>query len=468
MVRQAKAAQRFIAVLIFFSAVCLPFVVFAQTSVTLTWTQNTEADLAGYEFHRAFIDCNTPNAATLLQPHVKVGKVGTYTETLPAGTKVVCYALKAFDTSNNFSALSNLAGKTFVRPNPVLQGHWTTKTDVPHAASQNLKAYTIHAVVNPKAAMTVFSPVLVKNYTYFFYAAVKGYCGDGAIMAGHTGTNRVCVNQPLPPNEWTAITATYDGTTLTVYRKGVAVGSMAMPSPLDSTDTMQIGGSKYNETCNCEQEVWLYDQALTAAEVASLPSEPAALPVIQVTPAVLSFTATGGPLNPISQSVVVANIGTGSLAWTAVSTQPWLTVTPSTGQSGDVMTVTVARGALAAGTYLGTIALSAPNATTVSIAVTFTVLPDTVPPQIPTDLKLSSRPTAGTAVLSWVQPGGPPDSYRIDYFKGTAWAELLRVPGSDLQTVVTLPDVGRRTYRICAVSGASLLCNNRDGIWLSR
>lgn len=367
-----RTPRFWIAVVALIALVVLTSRAHAQMSTTLTWTPNTETDLAGYEFHRAFIDCSAPNAVSLLQPHIKVGKVATYTETLPPGTKVVCYALKAFDTSNNFSALSNLAGKSFARPAPALQGHWTTKTDAPHAASQNLKTYTIHAVVRPKAAMTAFSPALVKNYTYFFYAAIKGYCGDGAIMAGHTSANRVCVPQPLPPNEWTAITATYDGAALIVYRKGVAVGNMAMPPPVDSTETMQIGGSKHNELCNCDQEVWLYDQAMTPTEVAALPST----------------------------SVIPPDLN--------------------------------------------------------------------LPPKAPAGLKVSERPNAATAVLSWTQPGGAPEEYRLDYFLYTAWTALMRVPGSQLYASVTLPEVGRRTYRICAIQSGATLCNQQEGIWVSR
>lgn len=71
-----------------------------MAKATLTWTANTEADLAGYEVWRG-LGSATP---TLL---VTLGKVTTYTDTtLPDLDQNVTYALKAFDTAGNRSPLS--------------------------------------------------------------------------------------------------------------------------------------------------------------------------------------------------------------------------------------------------------------------------------------------------------------------------------------------------------------------------
>lgn len=240
------------------------------TTVTLEWNGNTEEDLAGYEVWRQLNACSTPEALSLF---TKIGKeLTTWQDTsVPDDTEAICYGLKAFDTSKNVSPMSNLAGKQLIRPEAQLLGHWLEKTDIAHDPSQNLKRYTIHALVKPKAALVGFNPILVKNYTYFFYASVKGYCGDGGILVGNDSTHRLCTPTPLEPNRWTALTATFDGAQLKLYRDGAFVTSGQAPAPLDSSESLQIAGSKFNEVCNCDLEVWLYDQALTADEIAALP-----------------------------------------------------------------------------------------------------------------------------------------------------------------------------------------------------
>lgn len=447
-------------------------VAFAQT-IILEWNPNTESDLMGYEIWRQLAPCPTDNSTTGLTAVTKIGKVSTWTDTtIPVKTRHVCYGIKAYDTSNNFSPMSNLAGKTFPRPDPILMGHWEKKTDVPHNVNQNLKTYTIHALVNAKAPLTVFSSILVKNYTYFFYAGVKGYCGDGGVMAGHGGTMRVCSPTPIPTGKWTALTATYDGTTLVLYRDKTEVGRMAMPPPADSTELLQIGGSKFNEVCNCDLEVWLYDQAMTMFEVAGLPVMPTTPVVIAVSPTSGIFTSVMNGPNPPAQIVALANGGTGVLAWTATSTPAWLTVTPSSGVGAGTLTLSVARGLLTEGTYTGSVTLKAPGAADVSVPVTYTITPDTTPPAAPSELRVVERPTAGTVILAWTQPTShnPPTSTRIERLNTTdnTWVALTSVPAPATQATVALASSGRRVYRACALWNGTASCNAKDGTWAYR
>lgn len=66
----------------------------------LTWTANSESDLAGYKVYRSF-------NSDPLQLLTAVGKVTTYTDaTIPAMDGLVNYALTAFDDSGNESAKS--------------------------------------------------------------------------------------------------------------------------------------------------------------------------------------------------------------------------------------------------------------------------------------------------------------------------------------------------------------------------
>lgn len=444
----------------------------AQT-VVLEWTQNTEADMAGYEIWRQLVPCPADNSTAGLTVLGKVGLVGTYTDTtLPPKTRAVCYAIKAFDTSQNFSPFSNLAGKVFPRPDPVLIGHWQKKTDVPHAADQNLKYYTIHALVNPKAPLIGFNPILVKNYTYFFYASINGYCGAGGVLAGHGSTGRICDPTPLEPLKWTSLTATYDGTTLSIYKNKTLIASGPQAPPADSTDLLQIGGSKFNEICNCDLEVWLYDQAMTSAEVIGLPVMPTTPAMIAASPSTVAFTSVMNGANPPVQTIAIANAGTGVLAWTASSTQPWLTVTPSEGIGAGTITVSVARDMLPVGTHLASILIQAPGATDVSIPVTYSVTPDLTPPSAPTELRVVERPTAGSVTLAWTQPqsANQPASTRIDRLNTTTntWVALKSVLFPETKATVSLAPSGRRIFRACGVWNGADLCATKEGVWVTR
>lgn len=81
------------------------------SSATLTWTQNTESDLAGYRIFRDNLLCAQLGPKNLL---TQVGKVGSYLDsTIPDTWGVVSYDMLAFDTSGNDSAKSVCVEKTF-------------------------------------------------------------------------------------------------------------------------------------------------------------------------------------------------------------------------------------------------------------------------------------------------------------------------------------------------------------------
>jgi hypothetical protein len=104
-------------------------------------------------------------------------------------------------------------------------------------------------------------------------------------------------------------------------------------------------------------------------------SAPPTQPTIDVNPASLSFTATAGGSNPASQTINVANTGAGTLDWTATDNAPWLTVSAAGGTAPSTLTASVDITGLAAGTFNGTITISATGATNspVSVPVTLTV-----------------------------------------------------------------------------------------------
>jgi len=114
-----KRLWLFVSVLV----MCLIPVISQAADSVLTWTQNTETDLAGYKFYRANQSCT---AAGPLAPLIingipaQVGKVGTFTDAnLPAFDGTMCWEITAFDTAGNESPRSNRVSKVLNTIPPV-------------------------------------------------------------------------------------------------------------------------------------------------------------------------------------------------------------------------------------------------------------------------------------------------------------------------------------------------------------
>jgi len=104
-------------------------------------------------------------------------------------------------------------------------------------------------------------------------------------------------------------------------------------------------------------------------------------PQLSVSPTSLSQTITQGQ-NAVSQSFGAWNAGGGNLNYTISTNAPWLSVSPTNGASSGATnshTVAYSSANLAAGSYSGTITVSAPaaNNSPQTISVSLTVLPQT-------------------------------------------------------------------------------------------
>ncbi|MGH9517154.1 MAG: N,N-dimethylformamidase beta subunit family domain-containing protein [Terriglobales bacterium] len=107
-------------------------------------------------------------------------------------------------------------------------------------------------------------------------------------------------------------------------------------------------------------------------------SMPGAPPALLAQPANLTFAAFQRNGNPPSQSVTVYNEGTGALSWTASSSAPWLIASPNSGSTPATLNVSVNAAGLTAGTYTGTVTITAAGATnppqTINVSLSVTNL----------------------------------------------------------------------------------------------
>lgn len=103
---------------------------------------------------------------------------------------------------------------------------------------------------------------------------------------------------------------------------------------------------------------------------------PAGAALIAPDPPALSFAANSGS-SPASQAFVIANAGSGPLAWTAeAKTQsggPWLSINTVSGQAPGSVTAAVNSTMLAAGAYSGTITLTAAGAANSPLVIPVTL-----------------------------------------------------------------------------------------------
>ncbi|HEU5228196.1 MAG TPA: hypothetical protein VFU49_10335 [Ktedonobacteraceae bacterium] len=107
-------------------------------------------------------------------------------------------------------------------------------------------------------------------------------------------------------------------------------------------------------------------------------------PVLQLSPAVLSFTGIDGGASPPVQAITISNPGILSLPWTATTDQQWLNVTPRSNivnpSGSETAIVSVNTSTLLPGTYHGVITFSGTGSNAVqdspqSVNVSVTIIP---------------------------------------------------------------------------------------------
>jgi uncharacterized protein (TIGR03437 family) len=145
---------------------------------------------------------------------------------------------------------------------------------------------------------------------------------------------------------------------------------------------------------------------------------------VSASPPSMTFSVRQGDPNPPAQSIAVSSSGTSlsfTISATTVSGGNWLSVSPTSSQTLANLSVSVNSSGLAAGSYTGQLAISAPNASpsSVTVPVTLTVLapaalscsPTTGPLTVGVSYSATCTTSGGTAPYTWsissgALPGG--------------------------------------------------------------
>ena len=130
-----------------------------------------------------------------------------------------------------------------------------------------------------------------------------------------------------------------------------------------------------------------YTSAITIT-AAGASNTPFAVPVtftvtaqagIVATPGTLSFSYAIGATTPAVKSVAISTSNGAAATFSAVASTTsggkWLAVSPATGSTPASLAISVNPASLAVGTYIGSVAISAPGFTSQTVSVTLTVTP---------------------------------------------------------------------------------------------
>ena len=129
---------------------------------------------------------------------------------------------------------------------------------------------------------------------------------------------------------------------------------------------------------------------------------PPGTPTLALSGNALGFAGTQGASNPSAQSVAISNSGSGTLNWTASSSQSWLTVSPAAGTNTDTLSIGANLSGLAAGNYSGVVTVSG-GGSTQTITATLVVSAASAPPPSP-GLAVSASSLSFTATAGAGNP----------------------------------------------------------------
>ena len=184
---------------------------------------------------------------------------------------------------------------------------------------------------------------------------------EGNIAAAPAMKNVEVTNNGTQNLNWTATT---DKDWITISQ---ASGSLDISSAVVLNVGVDITGLSAGLHTGCISVIaGSGDTETVNVELTVLPT-----PVLSVAPAVLEFTSVNGA-SPASQGFSITNTGEGTLEWSAVSNNAWISIDKTTGTAGGTINVSVDPSSKAFGAYSGTITVTSGNA--LSSPATITVL----------------------------------------------------------------------------------------------
>ncbi len=235
----------------------------------------------------------------------------------------------------------------------------------------------VNAMTNPRLAVVVGGNTSTTSFPMSDLAFVEiGTIAAPlpAVLALNPNSLNFLGSNPGPLNF--NVTNTQAGTlswTATVNRSWLSVTPTSGAAPATvtvSVNTVGLAPGNYNGTIT----VTAPDATNSPQTVAVTLSVPQPVPpALGINTTCMSFAALAGAANPSPQTLSITNTGGGTLNWNAVVNQPWLSVSPTFGITPSPITVTVNTAALSAGTYNGTISVSAPNVANSPQVVTVTL-----------------------------------------------------------------------------------------------
>ncbi len=342
--------------------------------------------------------------ATFTEQAARPGLVGAWSfDAVDAGTITDASGLA------NHGTVSGATASTAGRNGGALSfdgvNDWVTVADSP--SLDLTTGMTLEGWVHPTAAggwRTVALKETPGFLAYGMYSNEDGNRPSGHINVGGDIDTRGGVGS-VPVNTWSHLATTYDGTTLRFYVNGTLASSRAVSGPIaTSTGPLRFGGNAvWTEWfAGRMDDVRVYDRALTAGEITedmTLPVGGDPGPRLAVSATTLAFQGLQGAASPAAKTVRITNAGTGALIWQASEASPWMSVSPASGGAPADLAVSVDTSGLAAGTYTGSIQVSAAAAASPqTVAVTLTVDPPPSPPSLATSpASLAFSATAGGA-----------------------------------------------------------------------
>ena len=164
--------------------------------------------------------------------------------------------------------------------------------------------------------------------------------------------------------------------------------------------------------------------------IANALSPPAPAPALSVSPTSLNFTYAQGGTAPASQSISVTSSGAPLTFMAAASGGTWLSVNPTSGTTGNPVSVSVNPAGMPAGTYNGTVTITALAGSPQTVAVTLAISAATPAPG------LSASPK--TLSFSYQSGGGMPAAQPIMISSsGAALSYMVAASGTWLSATPT-------------------------------